>query len=265
MPPSHPEPSLLRLASSRERSRQNADLKALEVEPQGDLRWRISAISARWLVAGREIMEEYPNVTQSDEIAWKIRVAGLAVYSAAQVCGCTVGIFFSLMAGYTLTLVLAIAHIVVVGLVLICTHIANRTRRVGLLRTVDMAVITLVGVCLFGTTFLWPLTSTFRGWHWSVGVIVWQWACATGPIPLLKDPVRSGIAIFAIVVGINSLLIVSSRLWGGTGHYRILEVDEDTFGYAILSGATTYALVPVLLAVLFRVSHARHLSVSCLP
>lgn len=250
----------LMLASSFQRSSvpsapRNADLKSLEVDSKGDLEWRVSEISARWLLAGRDVVEEDPSMTQSDVIAWKIRVAGLVFYAAFQMFGCTVGVLFSVMTGFAKTMYICIAQMLAVVLVLVSTHIANRSMKVSLQRTADVSTLMVVVICLFGTTFLWPLHSTFRGWHWSTGVTVWQWASAMGPVLLFENHIRTASAIFSIAVAMDALLIASSRMWVGKGPIDggVQREDTDTFGYSMLSGLSTYAMVPLLVALFFRV------------
>eukprot|EP00961_Rhodomonas_salina_P042492 570984-Rhodomonas_salina.3 len=231
-----------------------ADFKSLEVEPVGDLEWKISAISASWLLAGREIKDEDPSATQSDILAVKIRAAGLAVYGAVQVFGCGVGIFTSVINANPKGRLVCMVQVLAAGVVLVLTHIANRSRMFSLLVVVEVSACALAAVCLFGATFFWPLIQSLQGWHWRAGVVVWQWASAMGPVLLSSNPVRTGTAVFMITVALDTVLIVSGRLWRGKGGVNVVEEDTDKLLVSIVNGFTTFAILPPVVAVLFRVS-----------
>eukprot|EP00961_Rhodomonas_salina_P275413 3720982-Rhodomonas_salina.2 len=85
-----------------------------------------------------------------------------------------------------------------------------------------------------------------------------------GPVLLFSNAVRAGILVFVITVGLDALLIASSRLWEGEGGVNVMEEDTDTLGYALVAGLTTYVMMPPVVALFFRVLPLRASPLSAL-
>lgn len=229
-------------------------MRALEIRPKVGLEWRVSEVSAMWVMAGREITEDEPRMSEGDALTFKMRVAVLVYFGVLQLLCCLLGVIWCVLLKYFITIIIPSVHAVLVLLIFAVTHVANKRRWTTQKDAVDKAAFCLSAICIVAAPLFWRLRTAMQGWHWSTGASLWKWGASMGAVLLYEHPIKYGTIAFLAGVVQDVVVMVACRA------FVTEPVEDDTgFVFTMVSVAVSYALFPVFMALLFRRQSHNHL------
>lgn len=161
--------------------------------------WRVTEMVVKWIMAGRDILDENEDMFPSDVLDWKLRVTGMLLFGAFQALMCLIAmVFWASQEGHAIAYLVSAYEATLIVLFLVL-WISNRFRLVRQNTGVVACTSALVLMCLLAPSSIHYL----GGWHWSAGTLIWNLGAPVAGLVLLPHPLKALILLASLRAAVD--------------------------------------------------------------